>query len=63
MIGISFADFDAERVELVCFKANLAGLRLYPKLGCLPDDIESREGPAGKPLALLQFRLNRNNEV
>ena len=63
MIEISFADFDAQRVELACFNTNLAGLLLYPKLGFRPYDIESREGPDGEPLALIQFRLNRDDEV
>ena len=63
MIEISFAGCDAERVDLAYFNTNLAGLLLYHKLGFRHYDIEGREGPDGKPLALIQFRLNRDNEV
>tara|TARA_B100000676_G_scaffold281782_1_gene307130 strand:+ start:423 stop:812 length:390 start_codon:yes stop_codon:yes gene_type:complete len=63
LYGCAFANCDAERVELACFNTNRAGLPLYPKLCCCPYDIESREGPTGKLLALLQFHFNRNNEV
>ena len=63
MIGLAFEDFDARRVELACFNNNLAGLLLYPKLGFRPFEIESRVGPSGERLALIQFRLYREGEV
>ena len=63
MIDIAFADFNAQRVELACFNTNLAGLLLYSKPDFRPYDIESREGPDGEPLALIQFRLNRDDAV
>jgi len=61
MIEIAISVYDARVVELGCFNTNIAGLRLYPKLGFRPFEIESRTGPAGEPLALIQMRLALRN--
>lgn len=56
MITLASEKHSASTVVISCFSENTAGLLLYKKLGFEPFDIEERESPEGKRVALVRMR-------
>nr|WP_320193513.1 GNAT family N-acetyltransferase [uncultured Desulfobacter sp.] len=56
MIHIAGIRHAAMFIEISCFNGNTAGILLYKKLGFKPFDIEERQGPTGKRVALIHMR-------
>lgn len=58
MIHLASIRHAAMFIEISCFNSNAAGILLYKKLGFEPFDIEERQGPNGKRVALIHMRYH-----
>lgn len=56
MIHLAGIKHAAKIIEISCFNGNTAGILLYRKLGFIPFDIEARQSPDGKRVALIHMR-------
>lgn len=55
MAGIARTDYQAKRLNLVCFNRNIGGLLLYTKMGFTPYAIEERQDPEGARIAAIRM--------
>ncbi|WP_020588099.1 GNAT family N-acetyltransferase [Desulfobacter curvatus] len=55
MIHLASTRHAAKSIEISCFNHNTAGILLYRKLGFKPFDIEERQGPNGRRVALIHM--------